>query len=124
MGGDLGELGDGPPKFEVGRQPMHPSPNISRSSVIGCVRKCELSKIGEAREWIFLNWGFSRQDIYDSSDSKDKQKLKRYGRWLKKFIRNFRIQNGIFFLKKVIEKVLVREIFVRPPNSAQYPFYV
>ena len=24
MGGDLGELGDGPPKFEVGR-PMYPS---------------------------------------------------------------------------------------------------
>ena len=34
MNGDLEGLRDGPPKFEVGGRPMHPSPNISRSSVI------------------------------------------------------------------------------------------
>jgi len=45
MGGDLGDWGDGPPKFEVGGTPMHsPPPNISRSSVIGCVVKYEVTK--------------------------------------------------------------------------------
>ena len=40
MGGDLrGERGNGPPKFEVGDSPCIRPPNISRSSVIGCVAK-------------------------------------------------------------------------------------
>jgi len=30
-----GDWGDGPPKFEVRRRPMHPSPNIWSSAVIG-----------------------------------------------------------------------------------------
>jgi len=46
MGGDLGELGDGPPSLRWGGRPMHPSPNSSRSSVIGCARKYELTKSG------------------------------------------------------------------------------
>jgi len=47
MGGDLRETGGTvPSKYEVGRRPMHTrtSPNISRSSVIGCVAKYELTK--------------------------------------------------------------------------------
>src|SRR6218665_35125 len=46
MGGDLGGTrGDGPPqKCEVGERPMHPSPNILRSSVVGCARKYEQSQ--------------------------------------------------------------------------------
>jgi len=44
MGGDLWGLGDGPPKFEVGYGPCIRSPNISLSSVIGCVTKYELTK--------------------------------------------------------------------------------
>jgi len=44
MGGDLEGLGDGHPKFEVGDYLCIRPPNISRSNVIGCVRKCELSK--------------------------------------------------------------------------------
>src|SRR6218665_126714 len=44
MGGDLGALRGSPPKFEVRGRPMHPSPNILRSSVVGRVRKCELSE--------------------------------------------------------------------------------
>ena len=44
IGGDLGNWGNGTPdKFEVGGRPMHAPPNILKSSVIGCVRKCELS---------------------------------------------------------------------------------
>jgi len=39
-----GEWGDGPPKFELAGRPMHWSPNIWRSSVVGCVRKDEQSK--------------------------------------------------------------------------------
>src|SRR6218665_1326595 len=47
-GGNLGrDWVDGPPKFEVGERPMHsPPPNILRSSVVGCARKCEKSKKG------------------------------------------------------------------------------
>src|SRR6218665_3462449 len=41
----IGGLGETvPPKFEVGGRPMHPSPNILRSSVVGCARKYEQSK--------------------------------------------------------------------------------
>src|SRR6218665_1586851 len=44
-GGDLGRTGGRPPKFEVGERPMHPSlPNISRTTVIGCEAKYELTK--------------------------------------------------------------------------------
>jgi|SRR6218665_57751 len=49
-------------------------------------------------------------------DSKDREKLKKYGRRLKKVIRNFRRQNENFLLKKVIEKVLVRGIFSVSPK--------
>ena len=45
MGGDLGGTGGTVlPKVEVGGRPMHPPPNILRSSVIGCVAKYELAK--------------------------------------------------------------------------------
>src|SRR6218665_2666304 len=45
MGGDLGRTGGRSPQNLKWRlRPMHPSPNILRSSAIGCVRKCELSK--------------------------------------------------------------------------------
>ena len=45
VGGDLGGLGEGPPQnLRSGGRPMYPPPNISRSSVIGCVWKYELSK--------------------------------------------------------------------------------
>src|SRR6218665_1931678 len=45
MGGDLGGRleGSSPKNLRWGR-PMHPSPNISRSSVIGCVAKYKLTK--------------------------------------------------------------------------------
>ena len=42
-GGNLGGLGDGPPKFEVGDGPCIRPPNILRSSVVGCARKYEKS---------------------------------------------------------------------------------
>ena len=35
-GGNLGGLGDGSPKFEVGDGPCIRPPNILRSSVVGC----------------------------------------------------------------------------------------
>ena len=49
MGGDLGALGGTvpPKKLKVGGRPMHPSPNISKISVIGCVSKYELTKKSE-----------------------------------------------------------------------------
>jgi len=39
-----GTGGRSPKKFEVGGSPMHPSPNILRTSVIGCEAKYELTK--------------------------------------------------------------------------------
>src|SRR6218665_1939842 len=39
-----GDWGMVPQKFEVGGRPMHSSPNILRSSVVGCARKYEKSK--------------------------------------------------------------------------------
>ena len=39
-----GTEGDGPPKFEVGDGPCICAPNISRSTVIGCEAKYELTK--------------------------------------------------------------------------------
>src|SRR6218665_2663574 len=38
------DWGTVPPKFEVRGRPMHPSPNILRSTVIGCEAKYELTK--------------------------------------------------------------------------------
>jgi len=51
-------------KFEVEDGPCIRPPNISRSSLIGCVRKCELSKKMVLLR-IFSNWprGFSRQEM-------------------------------------------------------------
>ena len=44
----LGGLADGPPNLRFGGgRPMYPSPNISRSSVIGCVTKYEVTIIEE-----------------------------------------------------------------------------
>ena len=43
MGGALGRTGMVLPNLRWGRS-MHPSPNISRSSVIGSVEKYELTK--------------------------------------------------------------------------------
>src|SRR6218665_604450 len=40
----LGWTGGVPRKFEGGRRPMHPSPNISRNTVIGCEAKYEVTK--------------------------------------------------------------------------------
>ena len=40
------DWGDGPPKVRGGGRPMHSSLNISRSSVIGCVAKYEVTKKG------------------------------------------------------------------------------
>jgi len=37
--------GRSPQKCEVGGRLMHPSPNISRSTVIGCEAKYELSQV-------------------------------------------------------------------------------
>src|SRR6218665_3298443 len=35
---------------------MHPPPNILRSSVVGCARKCEQSKKGVIKEFSFLKY--------------------------------------------------------------------
>jgi len=60
MGGDLGGTGGTVPKnFEVGGRPMHPSPNIWRSSVIGSVAKYEQTKKGVKEEIFFGNIRFS-----------------------------------------------------------------
>ena len=61
MGGDLGELGDGPPKIEVGTAHA-PPPNILRSSVVGCARKYEQSKKTCHQGIIFRNRGFPREE--------------------------------------------------------------
>ena len=84
MGGDLrGNWGTVPPKLEGGR-PMHPSPQyFEKYSVVGCVRKYELSKIRCHQGIIFFkNRGFFRQErdiyvIYHISHSKDRQNLKK-----------------------------------------------
>src|SRR6218665_3253699 len=46
-------LGD-PPKFEVGKRPIHPSPNILRSTVMGCEAKYKMTKI-RCQGGIFLS---------------------------------------------------------------------
>ena len=52
-GGDLGGMGDGAPKFEVGGRPYIRPPNILRTSVIGCEAKYELTKNGLQEElWV------------------------------------------------------------------------
>src|SRR6218665_2605376 len=54
IGGDLrGAGGKGPSKIGGGGRPMHPSPNISRSNVIGCVVKYELNKKNRCHEGMF-----------------------------------------------------------------------
>jgi len=51
MGGDLGGVrGTVPTKFEVGDGPCIRPPNISKSSVIGCVSKYEVTEKGVMKE--------------------------------------------------------------------------
>src|SRR6218665_430241 len=57
-GGDLGGLGDGPPKFEVGEGPCIRSP----SSAVGCARKYEQSKKRCRQGIVFGNSGFSCEE--------------------------------------------------------------
>src|SRR6218665_2215924 len=57
MGRDLGGLGDGPPKFEVGGRPMHPSPifrEVVLSDACESTKYYELSKKG-CHEGIFCS---------------------------------------------------------------------
>ena len=77
---------------------MHPSPNIWRSSVEGCA--------GKVRSEL-------KKGIYQISDSRDREKAPKDGRRLKKSSEIL----GVNFLKRSFEN-LVREMFVRPPNSA------
>ena len=54
-GGDLGGLeGWSPQKFEVGDGPCIRSPNILRSSVVGCARNYEKSKKGVIKKFFCL----------------------------------------------------------------------
>jgi len=64
MGGDLGGTGGTVPQKHFRWRTAHVSvsPNISRSSIIGCVRNYELSKKGVIKEFILRNSGFSRQE--------------------------------------------------------------
>ena len=56
MGGDIGEQGDGSPKiWGGGDRPGIRPPNISRSSVTGCVWKYKLSKKGVMKELLSVN---------------------------------------------------------------------
>ena len=66
-GGDLGRLGEGPAKFEVGDGPCIRPPNILRSSVVGCGRKYEQSK-----ERCF---SCEERVIYEIEHSKDTENL-------------------------------------------------
>src|SRR6218665_3861173 len=61
-------LRDGPPKLEVGDGPcIRPSPNILRSSVVGCALKHEQSLKGVITEFFSENSRFScvERVIYD-----------------------------------------------------------
>ena len=80
--GDVCETGGWSPQknYEVGDGPCIRSPNISRSSVIGCVSKHELIKKGVMEEFLlFWNRGFYQEKgviyvVYRISDSRDRQK--------------------------------------------------
>ena len=93
MGGNL--WGTVPPKILGGGRPMYPSPNISGSSVTGCVWKYELSK-KKSRNF-FLKWRLfsSRKGFFSSAKGHVYIRFQT----VKKVIRNFWRQNGIFFPK-------------------------
>src|SRR6218665_2713032 len=82
MGGDLGVTGeDGPPKkCKVGDGLCIRPPNISRSSVIGCALKYEMTKERRNGRIFFCNRGFQSRkgsSLYTGfqiSDSRDMQK--------------------------------------------------
>ena len=96
MGRDLGGLRRRSPQKIWCIRP----PNVSRNSVIGCVWKYELSKKEVSwRNFLFWNRSFLLHIRYQTV-----KRHKKYGRWLKKVIRNFRRWNGHFFLKTVIQK--------------------
>src|SRR6218665_636595 len=102
---------------------MHSSPNILRSSVIGCVSKYEPTKRGVMKKCFVLKQRFFGKkrvillhNIRFTAETGKRQT--KYGRGLKKVIGNCRRQNGIFFLKNVIRKVGPRNSFSVPPNSA------
>jgi len=93
-GGDLGDWGKRCPNIWGWGRPMHPSPNILRSSVIGCVEMYELIEskcnggifcyemvVSCQEKGHFLYIGFLTVET-------GKWQTK-YVRWLKKVIRNF-----------------------------------
>jgi len=118
MIGDLGGLGEGPPQnLSWGNGPCIRPPVLSDAyESTNCVKK--------------VSWRvFSREDR-DKNGSytcmlhnrfqtvKPKKKEKKYGRWLKNVIINFRREMELFNKKRSLQIFDPRKFLPSPPNSA------
>src|SRR6218665_626574 len=106
-----GDWGDGSPKFEVGGRPVHPSPNILRSSVIGCVRKYEVSKKRCHKGIVSFMKGMQKYRfmLYFTFETVSKDREKRSSEL-------FGVKM-LFFPKKVIDKFWSAKFFSVSSNS-------
>src|SRR6218665_1673561 len=108
---------------------MHPSPNISRSSVIGSVEKYEKTKKDVKEDFFSKQIDVSRQEkrghicyISDDqmmSDNRDRQKTNKNGRCIKreKGHQKFSALKRNCFPKKGNSKVWSAKVFSRPPQK-------
>src|SRR6218665_3915119 len=100
---------------------MHSSPNILRSSVIGCVSKYEPTKRGVMKECFVLKQRFFGKkrvillhNIRFTAETGKRQT--KYGRGLKKSHRKLSTSKWNFFPKKRHSKSWSEKFFFRPPK--------
>src|SRR6218665_632354 len=104
------------------------TPDILRSSVVGCARKYEQSKKGVIKEFfseivvvLVRKGSYTTLNIVKDTENLGKERGKIRKTWSmskKKVIRNFGCENENFFRKNVIQKSWSAKIFRRPPNPA------
>src|SRR6218665_3571224 len=104
---------------------MHPSPNILRSSVVGCAGKYEQSKKGVIKEFFSEIVAFLvKKGSYTTFNIVKKGKIwekkgkirKTWSMTKKRSSEIFGRENGNFFRRKRHSEILIREKNFRPPQ--------
>ena len=90
---------------------MHPSPNILRTTVVGCEAKQELTKKRVKEEFGVVKC------VVEARKGGHRENICKIQPMTKKVIRYLRVLNGNFFLKNVIRKFGPINIFSVPPKT-------
>src|SRR6218665_4093747 len=112
-----GDLGGRPQNLRWGGQPTHPSPNILRNSVVGCVQKHEQSKKSIIKEFLSeIVVVLVRKGSYISYMTFNTGKT--WSMTKKRSSEILAVKMEIFSKKNRHSEILVREKNFHPPNSA------